>query len=90
MASYKIEFKASVAKDFKPIPKHDVQRIVKAIEQLKVEPRPVNAIKLSAQERYRLRVGQYRVLYEIVDSRLLITVVKVAHRKHVRHPTKHH
>lgn len=82
MASYKIEFKASVAKDFKPIPKHDVQRIVKAIEQLKVEPRPVNAIKLSAQERYRLRVGQYSVLYEIVDSRLLVTVVKVAHRKH--------
>lgn len=81
MASYKIEFKASVAKDFKPIPKHHVHRIVQAIEQLKLEPRPANATKLSAQERYRLRVGGYRVLYEIVDSRLLITVVKVAHRK---------
>jgi len=81
MASYRIEFKASVAKDFKLIPKHHVQRIMQAIEELKLEPRPANAAKLSAQERYRLRVGRYRVLYEIVDSTLLITVVKVAHRK---------
>lgn len=81
MAKFKLIFKQSVAKDFKPIPKRDVARILDAVRGLQEEPRPPQSIKLSAQERYRLRVGRYRVLYEIQDKQLVVVVVKVAHRK---------
>lgn len=81
MARYEVRFRKSVAKDLDPIPKRDVQRILKAIEGLAVEPRPPQSRKLSGAEKYRLRCGVYRVLYEIQDEVLLVRVVKVAHRK---------
>ncbi|MCX6618868.1 MAG: type II toxin-antitoxin system RelE/ParE family toxin [Acidobacteria bacterium] len=83
MASYEVRFRKSVAKDLEPIPKRDVQRILKAIKNLGMEPRPLSAKKLSGAEKYRLRCGVYRVLYEIQDKILLVYVVKVAHRKDV-------
>lgn len=83
MAKYKLAFKKSVAKDLRPIPNDDVARIVQRIESLQEDPRPVGSEKLSGQERYRIRQGVYRVIYEIMDDVLLVTVVKVAHRKHV-------
>ena len=81
MARYEVRFRKSVAKDLDPIPKRDVQRILKAIEALAAEPRPPQSRKLSGTEKYRLRCGVYRVLYEIQDEVLLVCVVKVAHRK---------
>ena len=81
MASYEVRFRKSVAKDLDPIPKRDVQRILKSIKALAGEPRPPQSKKLSGAEKYRLRCGAYRVLYEILDRVLLICVVKVAHRK---------
>jgi mRNA interferase RelE/StbE len=81
MARYEVRFRKSVAKDLDPIPKRDVQRILKAIEALAGEPRPPQSRKLSGTEKYRLRCGAYRVLYEIQDEVLLVCVVKVAHRK---------
>lgn len=83
MANYKLAFKKSVAKDLRPIPNDDVARIVQRIEALQDDPRPVGSEKLSGQERYRIRQGVYRIIYEIMDDVLLVTVVKVAHRKHV-------
>lgn len=83
MASYKIVVKKSVAKDFRMIPKKDVQRILDVIQSLADDPRPPQSKKLSGQERYRLRQGNYRILYTIEDDQLIICVVKVGHRRDV-------
>lgn len=83
MAKYKLAFKKSVAKDLRPIPKKDVARILQRMEALQEDPRPVGSEKLSGQERYRVRQGVYRIIYEVTDEHLVVTVVKVGHRKRV-------
>ncbi|WP_448218265.1 type II toxin-antitoxin system RelE family toxin [Endozoicomonas sp. 2B-B] len=83
MALYKITFKPSVAKDLKGLPRKDVERIIKRIDALKETPRVQGCEKLSGKERYRVRQGVYRILYEIRDSELVVTVVKVGHRSAV-------
>jgi mRNA interferase RelE/StbE len=83
MASYEVRFRKSVGKDLDPLPKRDVQRIVAAIAELADDPRPPQSRKLSGAEKYRLRCGVYRVLYEIQDDFLIVCVVKVGHRREV-------
>ncbi|MGN8199871.1 type II toxin-antitoxin system RelE family toxin [Salinisphaera sp. RV14] len=83
MASYKLVFKRSVAKDLRRIPNDDVARILQRVDALQRDPRPPGSEKLSGQERYRIRQGFYRILYEIADDVLIVTVVKIGHRKHV-------
>ena len=83
MARYSIVFKKSVAKDLRNLPKKDIRKILSQIDALKDNPRGEGCIKLSAQERYRVRVGIYRILYEIQDAKLLIHVVKVGHRSNI-------
>ena len=83
MASFRIEFAASVRKDFRKIPSNDAGRILKAIDGLAADPRPPQSKKLTGAELYRIRVGVYRVLYELHEGRLVVVVVKVAHRKEV-------
>ena len=80
MARYRLVFKKSVAKDLRDIPRRDVARILKRIEALTDEPRALGCEKLSGQERYRVRQGVYRIIYEIQDDVLVIVVVKVGHR----------
>ena len=83
MASYSIVFKQSVAKDLRPISKKDVQRILQRIDGLAEDPRPAGAEKLSCDEKYRIRQGNYRVLYLIEDDIITVTIVKVGHRRDV-------
>ncbi len=83
MASYRLVFKQSVFKDLRPIPKKDLASILQRIEALRENPRPVSSEKLSGQQRYRIRQGVYRILYEVADEHLVVTIVKVGHRKHV-------
>lgn len=83
MAKYKVVFKRSVYKDLKPIPKADVKNILKRIEKLGADPRRPGCEKLSGQERYRVRQGIYRIIYEIEDNVLIVTVVKIGHRSQV-------
>lgn len=83
MAKYKLTFKTSVAKDLRHIPRQDVQSILQRIEGLADEPRPVGCEKLSGQERFRVRQGAYRIIYEVRDQELVIMVVKVGHRRDV-------
>ena len=83
MAKYSLAFKKSVAKDLRNIPNKDVKRILKSIELLCENPRADGCIKLSGQERYRVRQGVYRIVYEIQDTELIILVVKIAHRSAV-------
>jgi mRNA interferase RelE/StbE len=83
MEEYKIELKKSVLKDFESIPKIDLQRILLAIKSLAKDPRPSQSKKLSGYEQYRLRQGNYRILYEIKDDVLIVFVVAVGHRKDI-------
>jgi mRNA interferase RelE/StbE len=83
MAKYKIVFKESVAKELRPIPNRDIKRILEKIDQLADDPRPPGSKKLSGQEKYRLRQGNYRILYSINDEVVTITVVRIGHRKDV-------
>ncbi|MBN2703085.1 MAG: type II toxin-antitoxin system RelE/ParE family toxin [Pontiellaceae bacterium] len=83
MESYRIVIKKSVSKDLEKIPKKDVLRILEAIESLAQDPRPPQSKKLSGQERYRLRQGNYRILYSIEDDMLVVQVVKVGNRRDV-------
>ena len=80
MARYKVTFKKSVAKDLRKIAHSDIRRILDRIDQLADDPRGSGCTKLSAQERYRVRVGSFRIIYEIRDLELIVQVVKVAHR----------
>lgn len=83
MAKYSLVFKKSVAKDLRNIPDNDIKRILKCIGRLCSDPRAEGCIKLAGQERYRVRQGIYRIIYEIQDSELIIIVVKVSHRSAV-------
>jgi len=83
MASYSLAFKKSVARDLRSIPNKDVKRILKRINSLRDDPRAEGCVKLSNQEKYRVRQGSYRIVYEIQDTELVILVVKVAHRGQV-------
>jgi mRNA interferase RelE/StbE len=83
MAGYSLFFNESVRKDFESIPKSDLQRIMERIGNLAENPRPPGAEKLSGQEKYRLRQGNYRIIYSIEENRLIVMVVKVGYRREV-------
>jgi len=83
VASYSIELKRSAAKELTQLPPNDRGRIIARIQALADDPRPVGAEKLSGQDRYRVRQGDYRILYEIEDQVLRIMVVKIGHRRDV-------
>ena len=81
MAGYRVLFKESVWKDFNSVPKKDLKKILKRIEQLSENPRPPGCEKFTGKDRYRLRQGRYRNIYSIQDDKLTVWVVKVGHRK---------
>jgi mRNA interferase RelE/StbE len=83
MAKFKLVFKKSVAKDLRAMPNDDVRKILTRIDSLMENPRPDGSEKLSGQERYRIRQGSYRIIYEIADEVLTVLVVKVGHRREV-------
>jgi mRNA interferase RelE/StbE len=81
MGVYSIFFKDSVRKELDAIPTVYLRRIMERIGQLADNPRPVGCEKLSGQEKYRIRQGDYRIIYSIQDSQLTVWVVKVGHRR---------
>jgi len=83
MGVYSIFFKDSVRKDLDAIPKGDLLRIMERIGNLADDPRPAGSENLSGQEKYRVRQGNYRIVYSIQDTVLTIWVVKVGHRREV-------
>jgi mRNA interferase RelE/StbE len=83
MAEYEIFFKEPVWRDLKNVPKKDLKRILSRIENLGVDPRPTISEKLTGQELYRMRQGNYRILYSIQDNELTVWVIKAGHRKEV-------
>ena len=83
MARYNLEFRPSVSRDLKGVPSQDLKKILARIEGLRDNPRPVGSVKLSGFEYYRVRQGDYRIVYEIEDDKLIVIVVKVGHRREV-------
>lgn len=85
MASYRVLIKPSAAREIEAVDsKKNRQRIVTRILALAREPRPVGCEKLGGESnRYRVRVGRYRVVYSVADAELLVLVVRVADRKDV-------
>lgn len=83
MASYSLRIKASAAKELEATPKKDRERLAARVRGLATTPRPSGSEKLSGEEKYRIRQGDYRILYLIEDSSLTVTVVKIGHRREV-------
>ena len=85
MANYSVLIKPSAAREIEAVDqKKDRQRIVANILALAEEPRPIGCEKLAGQnDRYRIRVGRYRIVYSIADPALVVLVVRVADRKDV-------
>ncbi len=83
MGKYKVLFRKSVGRDMRRIPNRELRKILTTIEGLCEDPRPVGSEKLSGREVYRVRHGDYRIIYEIRDEDVIVIVVKIGHRKEV-------
>lgn len=84
MASYEIEWKLSAVKELRGLPNELVERILTAVDLLATNPQPHGVRKLVGSERsYRIRIGDYRVIYTITASSMIIEIVRVGHRKDI-------
>ena len=84
MASYRILIKKSAADELAGgIPKKVLEKIVRRIRDLGDDPRPSGCRKLSGQDRYRLRQGDYRIVYAVDDSRRIVEVFKIGNRREI-------
>ena len=83
MAVYRILIERSVLKQLKTVPKKDYNKIISAITSLADHPRPEGSIKLRGRQAYRIRQGNYRIIYEINDYALIVTVVDAGDRKDI-------
>lgn len=82
--AWRVEIKASAVGEIRALPKRDQRRVLHAIEALAENPRPQGARKLKgAKDAYRVRVGDYRVVYQLANDVLIVFVVRVGHRKDV-------
>ncbi|MEN0085769.1 MAG: type II toxin-antitoxin system RelE/ParE family toxin [Leifsonia sp.] len=84
MRSYTVEFTTAAAREVRNLDPHIRRRILMAVTELEADPRPAGVKKLSGyDDAWRIRIGDYRALYEIVDDTVLVTVFRVAHRRDV-------
>ncbi|MBX3330657.1 MAG: type II toxin-antitoxin system RelE/ParE family toxin [Nitrospira sp.] len=84
MEPYSIVIKRSAEKELKAVPSSDLKRVVERIRGLAQQPRPSGCEKLSGDsERYRVRQGDYRIVYSIDDAAHFVAVVKIGHRREI-------
>ncbi|SDK35683.1 mRNA interferase RelE/StbE [Cryobacterium psychrotolerans] len=84
MSSYRVEFTTAAAKEIRKLDLGIRRRILAGIAELEHDPRPAGCKKLTGESNaWRIRVGDYRVLYELLDDAPVVTVVRVAHRREV-------
>ena len=81
--TYTVEILRSAERQLAKVDRQDQPRIISAIRSLASNPRPPGFKKLSGRPAWRIRVGVYRVIYEIHDDRLLVLVVAIGHRKDI-------
>jgi len=80
---YNIYIKPTALKELQKITKRDKSKIIDKIRSLASNPRPPGCEKLSADEKYRVRQGRYRIVYSIEDDQLVVLIIKLGHRKDV-------
>ena len=84
MSSYHVEFTTAAAKELRKLDPSIRRRILSGISELERDPRPAGCKKLAGETNaWRIRIGDYRVLYDVIDNILVVTVVRVAHRREV-------
>jgi mRNA interferase RelE/StbE len=82
--AFRIEWKKSTRKDLRKLPANAADKIVEAVEHLSQNPFPHGVEKLSGSEHaYRIRLGDYRIVYEVVTESKLVEIQRVRHRKDV-------
>ena len=87
MSRYTVEIARRAIKSIAGLPRQEQHRVRAAIDLLVDEPRPPSCVALTGAESvYRVRVGDYRILYEVIDERLVIHVIRVGHRRDVYRP----
>jgi mRNA interferase RelE/StbE len=83
MPIYKTRFSHSAQKEFDHLDRTLQTRIIKKLKMLEVNPRGMDAIKMSGSSSWRVRVGDYRVIYDIIDQVLTVLVLKIGHRRDI-------
>ena len=80
---YQVVVEKAVLKQLEKIPQQDYIKIKSILLKLETNPRPQGYLKLKGRDGYRVRVGNYRIIYEIKDDQLIVLVITIAHRKDV-------
>lgn len=81
---YRVEYRKSVEKDLRKLPTEQLKGVIVKIQTLSADPRPKGSVKLrGAVDLYRIRHADYRIIYQVIDNRLIILIVKVGHRREV-------
>jgi len=83
VASYRLLIKPSAVKELEALPHKNRLRVVSRIQRLSGNPRPPGCEKLLAEDLYRVRQGDYRILYSVNDAELLVVIIKIGHRREV-------
>jgi mRNA interferase RelE/StbE len=83
VGNYAVEIRRSAIKELDGLARADLGRVMSWIRALEANPRPAGAEKLTGAEQYRVRQGVCRILYEVDDTRRIVTVVKIGHRRDV-------
>jgi mRNA interferase RelE/StbE len=83
MSSYAIEFTKSAQKEISKFPPTDGARIARAVDKLSADPRKGNVRPMVGSKSWRLRVSDYRVVYDIIDDKLIILIIRIRHRREV-------
>lgn len=83
MVSYKIIYKRSAAKELRKLDKQAGRRVFEAIEALASDPRPRGCVQMEGRPSFRIRVGDYRVVYEVLDKEMTVYVIRVGYRRDV-------
>ena len=81
--TYSVLIKKSAERELRKIPKADLQRITQRIKELAAIPRPSGSEKLAGQDSYRIRQGDYHIVYTVDNDQRLIEIIKIGHRREV-------
>lgn len=82
--TYTVEFTTAAARQARKLPRPARDRVLDAVATLAEDPRPAGSKKLTGERTaWRIRVGDYRVIYDVLDDELVVTVVRAAHRREV-------
>lgn len=81
--SYDLLVKKSAERELRALPKHELRRVTERLRSLSGDPRPSGCEKLTGHDQYRIRQGDYRIVYAIDDVAHVVTIVKIGHRREV-------